>query len=58
MFYRQEYEEKGLEEAAGISHYQMYQLKKDIISNVTGTICGTLEVLPNEINIANTNLRY
>ena len=42
---------KDLEEAAGITHYQMYKLAndKDITTNVIGAICAALEVEPNDI---------
>ena len=40
-----------LEEAAGISHYQMYKLTndKDITTDVIGAICAALDVRPNDI---------
>ena len=40
-----------LEEAAGITHYQMYKLAndKDITTDVIGAICTALEVEPNDI---------
>ena len=39
------------EEAAGITHYQMYKLAndKDITTDVIGAICAALEVEPNDI---------
>ena len=42
---------KDLEEAAGITHYQMYKLanNKDITTDVIGAICTALEVEPNDI---------
>ena len=42
---------KDLEEAAGITHYQMYKLvnDKDITTDVIGAICAALEVEPNDI---------
>ena len=42
---------KDLEEAAGITHYQMYKLAndKDITTDVIGAICAALEVDPNDI---------
>ena len=42
---------KDLEEAAGITHYQMYKLAndKDIITDVIGAICTALDVRPNDI---------
>ena len=42
---------KDLEEAAGITHYQMYKLAndKDITTAVIGAICTALEVEPNDI---------
>lgn len=42
---------KDLEEAAGISHYQMYKLTndKDITTDVIGAICTALDVRPNDI---------
>lgn len=42
---------KDLEEAAGITHYQMYKLAndKDITTDVIGAICTALEVEPNDI---------
>lgn len=42
---------KDLEEAAGITHYQMYKLAndKDITTNVIGAICTALDVRPNDI---------
>lgn len=42
---------KDLEEAAGITHYQMYKLTndKDITTDVIGAICTALEVEPNDI---------
>ena len=42
---------KDLEEAAGITHYQMYKLAndKDITTDVIGAICTVLEVKPNDI---------
>ena len=42
---------KDLEEAAGITHYQMYKLAndKDITTDVIGAICVALEVEPNDI---------
>ncbi len=42
---------KDLEEAAGITHYQMYKLAndKDITTDVIGAICIALEVEPNDI---------
>lgn len=46
---------KDLEEAAGITHYQMYKLvnDKDITTDVIGDVCKVLDVyvevfLPNE----------
>ena len=42
---------KDLEEAAGITHYQMYKLAndKDITTDVIDAICAALEVDPNDI---------
>ena len=42
---------KDLEEAAGITHYQMYKLTndKDITTDVIGAICIALDVRPNDI---------
>lgn len=42
---------KDLEEAAGITHYQMYKLAndKDITTDVIGAICVALKVEPNDI---------
>ena len=42
---------KDLEEAVGITHYQMYKLAndKDITTDVIGAICTALEVKPNDI---------
>ena len=42
---------KDLEEAAGITHYQMYKLAndKDITTDVIGAICVALEGEPNDI---------
>ena len=42
---------KDLEEAAGITHYQMYKLEndKDITTDVIGAICIALDVRPNDI---------
>lgn len=42
---------KDLEEAAGITHYQMYKLAndKDITTDVIGAICTALEMKPNDI---------
>ena len=42
---------KDLEEAADITHYQMYKLAndKDITTDVIGAICTALEVEPNDI---------
>ena len=42
---------KDLEEAAGITHYQMYKLAndKDITTDVIGAICTALEVKPSDI---------
>mgnify|MGYP000790741370 FL=1 len=42
---------KDLEEAAGITHYQMYKLAndKDITTDVIGAICTALEVKPKDI---------
>ncbi len=42
---------KDLEEAAGITHYQMYKLTndKDITTDVIGAICAALDVRPNDI---------
>ena len=42
---------KDLEEADGITHYQMYKLAndKDITTDVIGAICTALEVEPNDI---------
>lgn len=42
---------KDLEEAAGITHYQMYKLAndKDITTDVIGAICTALDVRPNDI---------
>ena len=44
---------KDLEEAAGITHYQMYKLAndKDITTDVIGAICAALEVEPNDMVI-------
>lgn len=41
---------KDLEEAAGITHYQMYKLAndKDITTDVIGAICAALDVEPND----------
>lgn len=42
---------KDLEEAAGITHYQMYKLAndKDITTDVIGAICNALGVKPDDI---------
>ena len=42
---------KDLEEAAGITHYQMYKLAndKDITTEVIGAICTALEVSVDDI---------
>ena len=42
---------KDLEEAAGITQYQMYKLAndKDITTDVIGAICIALDVRPNDI---------
>ena len=42
---------KDLEEAASITHYQMYKLAndKDITTDVIGAICIALDVRPNDI---------
>lgn len=42
---------KDLEEAAGITHYQMYKLAndKDITTDVIGAICTALEVSVDDI---------
>lgn len=42
---------KDLEEAAGITHYQMYKLanEKDITTDVIGAICTALEVSVDDI---------
>ena len=42
---------KDLEEAAGITHYQMYKLAndKDITTDVIGAICVALGVKPDDI---------
>lgn len=42
---------KDLEEAAGITHYQMYKLAndKDITTDVIGAICTALEVSIDDI---------
>lgn len=42
---------KDLEEAAGITPYQMYKLAndKDITTDVIGAICIALDVRPNDI---------
>ena len=42
---------KDLEEAAGITHYQMYKLAndKDITTDEIGAICAALDVRPNDI---------
>ena len=42
---------QDLEEAADITHYQMYKLAndKDITTDVIGAICTALEVEPNDI---------
>lgn len=42
---------KDLEEAAGITYYQMYKLAndKDITTDVIGAICIALDVRPNDI---------
>ena len=42
---------KDLEEAAGITHYQMYKLAndKDITTDVSGAICVALEVKSDDI---------
>ncbi|MCQ2511782.1 MAG: helix-turn-helix transcriptional regulator [Lachnospiraceae bacterium] len=42
---------KDLEEAANITHYQMYKLAndKDITTDVIGAICEALDVEPNDI---------
>lgn len=42
---------KDLEEAADITHYQMYKLAndKDITTDVIGAICAALDVEPNDI---------
>ena len=43
--------QKYLEEAADITHQQMYKLAndKDITTDVIGAICAALEVEPNDI---------
>ena len=43
--------QKDLEEAADITHQQMYKLAndKDITTDVIGAICTALEVEPNDI---------
>lgn len=42
---------KDMEEATGITHYQMHKLAndKDTTTDVVGTICVALEVRPNDI---------
>lgn len=42
---------KDLEEAAGITHYQMYKLanNKNITTDVIGAICVALGVKPDDI---------
>lgn len=42
---------KDLEEAAGITHYQMYKLAndKDISTDVIGAICSALNVTSDDI---------
>ena len=42
---------KDLEEATGITHYQMHKLAndKDITTDVIGAICAALGVEPNDI---------
>ena len=42
---------KDMEEATGITHYQMHKLAddKDTTTDVVGTICAALEVRPNDI---------
>ena len=42
---------KDLEEAAGITHYQMYKLAndKDITTDVIGAICVAIEVKSDDI---------
>ena len=42
---------KDLEEAAGITHYQMYKLAndKDITTDVIGAICVALDVKSDDI---------
>lgn len=42
---------KDLEEAAGITHYQMYKLAndKDITTDIIGAICTALEVSVDDI---------
>ena len=42
---------KEIEEAAGITHYQMYKLAndKDITTDVIGAICAALEVKSDDI---------
>lgn len=42
---------KDLEEAAGITHYQMYKLAndKDITTDVIGAICSALNVTSDDI---------
>ena len=42
---------KDLEEAAGITHYQMYKLAndKDITTDVIGAICTALDVKSDDI---------
>ena len=42
---------KDLEEAAHITHYQMYKLAhgQDITTDVIGAICQALDVTPNDI---------
>ena len=42
---------KDLEEAAGLTHYQMYKIANDmnITTDVIGAICGTLSVGADDI---------
>ena len=42
---------KDLEEAAGLTHYQLYKIANDknITTDVIFAICNVLEVTPNDI---------
>lgn len=50
-FVDRDMKKKDMEEATGITHYQMHKLAndKDTTTDVVGTICAALEVRPNDI---------